>query len=203
MSGPASLALIAGAIRAGVDLIQVREPALDDRALLALVRGAVAAAQGTSARVVVNERLDIALAAGAAGVHLRASSYPAPRARAIAPAGLLVGRSVHSLDEAAAAERLGGCDYLVFGTVFASRSKPAGHRVAGIAALQAICAGVSLPIVAIGGITPATAGEAARAGAAGVAGIGVFESAVSLADVGQDLRLAFDNPPPAAWKSIS
>lgn len=181
------------AARAGVDLIQIREPALDDRALLAMVRGAIAAAAGTPARIVVNDRLDVAMAAGAAGVHLRASSFPCPAARLIAPAGLLIGRSVHSLREAIGVERLGGCDYLIFGTVFASASKPGGHAVAGIEALREVCAGVRLPVIAIGGITPDTAGQAAQAGAAGVAGIGVFANVRDVPAAVAELRRSIDS----------
>ena len=75
------VALIGEAARAGVDLIQIREPDLDDRALVTLARAAVAAVRGTPARVIVNDRADVALAAGAAGVHLRGDSMPG-RARA-------------------------------------------------------------------------------------------------------------------------
>ena len=189
-----SLEWIAEAAGAGADLIQVREPALNDRALLSLVRSAIAAAAGTSTRIVVNDRLDVALAADAHGVHLRSSSLRASGARRLAPGGFLIGRSVHSADEADQAEREGGCDYLIFGTVFASGSKPEGHHVSGLAELQAVCARVALPVLAIGGITPATAREAARAGAAGVAGIGVFATARSLSAVVRELRHAFDSP---------
>lgn len=187
-----SLDTIAAAARAGVDLIQIREPALDDRALLALVRGAIDAAAGTPARILVNERLDIALAAGAAGVHLRSTSIPAIRARTLAPQGFLIGRSVHGLDEGEQTWRQGGCDYLVFGTIFPSRSKPEGHRVVGVEALQVLCAAVPMPVLAIGGITRETAGLAARAGAAGVAAIGIFSESRNLTDLVKNLRQTFD-----------
>ena len=78
-----------------------------------------------------------------------------------------MGRSVHSAAEAIAAEASGGCDYLVFGTVFESESKPAGHRVAGLGALAEVCAAVRLPVLAIGGITPARVPDVVKAGAVG------------------------------------
>ncbi len=173
----ALIARVEQAARAGVDLIQIREPDLDARALFELTRAALRAVAGTSARVVVNDRLDVALAAGAAGVHLRGNSFSAPDVRRLAAPPFLVGRSVHSEAEAAAVEAAGGCDYLLFGTVFPSLSKPAGHPIAGHEALGRVCARVRLPVLAIGGVSEATAPAALGAGAAGLAGIGLFEQA--------------------------
>jgi thiamine-phosphate diphosphorylase len=184
--------LIAAAARAGVDVIQIRELQLDDRTLLALTVDAVAAVRGTAARVLVNGRPDIALAAGASGVHLRSHSIAASRVRTLAPPGFLIGRSVHSPAEAAVAEADGGCDYLTFGTVFASGSKPPGHPVAGIEALGRACASVRLPVVAIGGVTIDRAPAIAAAGASGVAAIGLFASAKDLSRTVAALRHAFD-----------
>lgn len=162
------------AAASGVDLIQVRERGISDRGLLAFTRRALAAARDARARVLVNARTDIALAAPAHGVHLPAASPAAPRVRALTPPGFLVGRSVHDVDEALRAEQQGGCDYLVFGTVYPSASKPAGHPVSGVGALARVCAAVRLPVLAIGGIGPERLTEVAAAGAAGVAAIGVF-----------------------------
>src|SRR5688572_21057384 len=85
---------VAAAAAAGVNLVQVRERDLDARDLTRLVARCVSAVQGTRARILVNDRLDVALAAGAHGVHLRGDSLPASRARALAPIGVLIGRSV-------------------------------------------------------------------------------------------------------------
>lgn len=186
------VALIGEAARAGVDLIQIRERDLDDRALLTLTRAAVAAVAGTPARVIVNDRTDVALAAGAAGVHLRADSIPAGRVRAMAGPDFLVGRSVHHEDEAADADAEGACDYLIFGTVFPSSSKPPGHQAAGLAALSRVCARVAAPVLAIGGISIARASDVARAGAAGVAAIQLFAEAADLHETVRALRRAFD-----------
>ena len=186
------VALFGEAARAGVDLIQIRERDLDDGALVTLVRAAVAAVRGTPARVIVNDRTDVALAAGAAGVHLRADSVPATRVRAIAGAGFLVGRSVHGEDEAAAVDAEGGCDYLIFGTVFPSSSKPSGHQAAGLAALGRVCARVTAPVLAIGGMSIDRAPDVARAGAAGLAAIQLFATAVDLRETVRALRHGFD-----------
>jgi thiamine-phosphate pyrophosphorylase len=164
----------ARAARDGVDVIQVRERDLADSQLVALVRRVAAAVAGTRARVLVNDRTDVALAAGANGVHLRADSVAASRVRAIAPKEFTIGRSVHSLEEIDAAIADGGSDYLLFGTVFASAGKPAGHPVAGLAALREACRRSPLPVIAIGGIDAARLDDIAATGAAGFAGVGMF-----------------------------
>jgi thiamine-phosphate diphosphorylase len=177
------LVRVARAVRAGVDVIQVRERDLPDRELAALVRHIVAAAAGTTTRVLVNDRADIAIVAGAAGVHLRGDSPPASRVAAVAvradsaarlSQGFVIGRSVHSLAEVDAAVVDGGCDYLMFGTVFPSDGKPEGHPIAGLDALREVCARSPLPVIAIGGMTEERALEARRAGAAGFAAVGLF-----------------------------
>ena len=173
----ALLDLIRAAAAAGVDLVQIREPDLPDRSLLALVTAACAVARGTRTRVVVNERTDVALAAGADGVHLRADSVPAHRVRGLAPHGFLIGRSVHSVDEAV---RLSpGADYLIAGTVFPTPSKPAARQWLGPENLRAVVERVTAPVLAIGGVAADTVGEIAAAGAAGLAGIRVFADACS------------------------
>jgi thiamine-phosphate diphosphorylase len=183
---------IRAAARAGVDLVQIREPQLPDRELVDVTRRACDAAEGTATRIVVNDRLDVALAASADGVHLRGSSFSAARVRAKAGDGLLIGRSVHSLDEAIAVERDGGCEYLLFGTVFASPSKPEGHRIAGVDALREVCRRVKLPVVAIGGVTTATVFDVSAAGAAGIAAIGLYEDVESIPFTVEFVRRRFD-----------
>ena len=183
---------VAAGARAGADLVQIREPRLDDRALLDLVRQAIQAASGTRTRVLVNDREDIALAGGAAGVHLRENSMAASRVRAIVPDDFLVGRSVHSLAAAREAEADGGCDYLIFGTVFPSPSKPEGHGVAGVGALADICRAVRLPVLAIGGIIEARVADVARAGAAGIAAINLFADPAACGDRVASVRRLFD-----------
>ena len=138
------------------------------------MRGVLSAVSGTGVRVVVNDRIDVAIAAGAAGVHLPSSAPAAARVRRLVPSGFLIGRSVHAGDDLGALERAGGCDYLTFGTVFRSAGKPPDHRPAGIESLRRAGAATRLPVLAIGGITVAVAAEVTGAGAAGVAAIGLF-----------------------------
>ena len=192
-AGQASiLESIGAAASAGVDIIQIRERHLDDRRLFDLTSAALGTLSGTGARLVVNDRLDVAIAARADGVHLRGDSFAAAPSRRLAPPGFLVGRSVHSEAEAIAAEAAGGCDYLLFGTVFPSDSKPEGHGAAGLEALTRVCERVQLPVLAIGGITVDRAPAVARAGAAGIAGISVFSRAADITAVVRGLRSSFD-----------
>lgn len=184
---------VGAAARAGVHLVQVRERHLDDRALLALVARCLEAVRQTSTRVLVNDRLDVALAAGAHGVHLRADSIAPRRVRAIAPPGFLVGRSIHDPAEAAALTEDGGVDYFVFGTVFPSRSKP-GRPPAGLEGLTRAVAATPVPVLAIGGIAAANLAGVRAAGAAGFAAIDLFADP-SLDDLGSAVaraRLAFE-----------
>lgn len=166
--------VIREAASAGVDLVQLRERSLGGRALASLASAAVEEASGTSCRIVVNDRIDIALAANASGVHLRANSVAAARVRRITHPEFLIGRSVHDASEAASVTESGGCDYLIFGTVFPSTSKPSGHKVAGLAQLRDVCRATTLPVIAIGGISLENAADALAAGARGVAAIGLF-----------------------------
>ena len=164
---------VAVAARAGVHLIQVRQAAYDARWLHRVVARSVQAVAGTAARILVNERLDVAVAAGAHGVHLRGGSMPAARVRSIAPPGFLIGRSVHAADEIQRVVLEGGLDYMLFGTVFATSSKP-GTVGVGTGALAAACAGVAIPMLAVGGMGPQGLGSVGRTGAAGWAAIGLF-----------------------------
>jgi thiamine-phosphate pyrophosphorylase len=158
----------------GLDVVQVRERDLCDRDLASLVRDVVAALSHTSTRILVNDRFDVAVVAAAHGVHLRADSVPASRIRAVAPTPFIIGRSVHTLADIDAAARDGGCDYLMFGTVFPSSGKPPGHPIAGIDALREACRRSPVPVIAIGGIDGQRLDEIARAGAAGFAAVRMF-----------------------------
>jgi thiamine-phosphate pyrophosphorylase len=144
------VARVGAAARAGVELIQVRERDLEGGPLTRLVARCVDAVRQTRARIVVNERTDVALAAGAHGVHLRGDSLPASRVRAIVPAGFLIGRSVHSVAEVQTAAVEGAIDYLLFGTVFPTASK-AGRPAAGTSVLAAAVSATAIPVLAVGG----------------------------------------------------
>jgi thiamine-phosphate pyrophosphorylase len=160
------------AISARIDVVQIREDDLEGRALFDLVGAAVALARGSATRILVNDRVDVAVAAGAAGVHLKAASMPAPMARRLAPAGFLVGQSVHSVEEAVAAGET--VDYLIAGTVWPTESKSAGHMCLGPGGLAGIARAARIPVLAIGGVSRDRIPAVARTGAAGIAGIGLF-----------------------------
>jgi thiamine-phosphate pyrophosphorylase len=176
------LAKIRAAVAAGVDRVQVREKDLPARELLALAREAVAAAKSAStARVIVNDRLDVALSTRAAGVHLGGESLPAAEVvrwcrGGNAPVEFLVGVSCHSLEEAREAE-VAGASYVSFGPIFETPSKAAFGSPQGLARLGEVCRSVRIPVIAIGGINEDKAAECLRAGAAGVAAIRMFQQA--------------------------
>jgi thiamine-phosphate pyrophosphorylase len=185
---------VGAAAREGVDLVQVRERDMDGGALADLVARCVAAVRGTKTRVVVNDRLDVALAAGAHGVHQRADTVPAPRARAMAPPGFQVGRSAPDVAAVTRATAAGGRDNIIFGTVYPSGSKP-GRDAAGAQALAEAASATPVPVLAIGGMTPARLAAVRASGAAGFAAIGLFADGpvARLGDVVRDSRLAFDD----------
>jgi len=175
---------------AGADAIQLREKDFSGRALLELTEAA--AARAVAASILVNDRLDVALAAGAAGVHLGGESLPVAevaqfRAARRAPAGFLIGRSCHALEEALQAER-DAADYLFFGPVFATPSKAAFGPPQGIDALAAVCRRVHIPVFAIGGITLENATACTAAGAAGVAAIRLFQESEDVAAIVRRLK---------------
>ncbi len=189
-------ALIRRAVAAGIHWVQIREKDLPARELLGLAREAVTAAQGSATHIVVNDRLDVALAAGAAGVHLGEQSLPvaevvswrrAAESKARVPAGFLIGASCHSQEAALEAERV-GADYVFFGPVFATPSKAAFGPPQGIAKLKEVCRSVRIPVIAIGGVAVENAAECYSAGAAGIAAIRLFQQAPELASIVARLR---------------
>jgi thiamine-phosphate pyrophosphorylase len=157
----------ARAVRDGVDMIQVREKDLPVRELFELVSRIRVLAVGTKTRILVNDRLDIALAAEIDGVHLPNNGLPAERVR---PFVKLLGVSTHSLAEAIDAERA-RADFIVFGPVFDSPGKTA----VGLNSLRQVTSRVKIPVLAIGGVTAANSQEVLDAGAAGIAGIRLFQ----------------------------
>jgi thiamine-phosphate diphosphorylase len=180
------------AVDAGVDLIHVRERDLDAAAQVELAADIVRVACGSTTRVVVNDRVDVAIASGAHGVHLRADSISAAAARELAPPPFLIGRSVHTTDEA---RQAADADYLIAGTVFPSRSKPDARSWLGTDGLRAIAAATHAPVLGIGGITLDRVADVAATGAAGIAAIALFTDvpASSLRALVADVRSLFDS----------
>jgi thiamine-phosphate pyrophosphorylase len=121
--------------------------------------------------VLVNDRADIVINIPGIGLHLKSDGPPVALVRRLTGTHRLIGRSAHTIIDPAVVD---GADYLVFGTVFPSESKPQGAPVAGLEALRDACAAMTVPVLAIGGVTPDRVADCKRAGAAGVAAIGVF-----------------------------
>jgi len=163
---------IARNLAAGVTWIQIREKDLSARALFDLVEAAIRLPNPHASKIIVNTRADVAIAAGAAGVHLPSGSPPA---RVWRRPGFLVGVSCHAVEDVRQAEAE-GADYVVFGPVFAPLSKPAGLEPRGLEDLARAAAAVRIPVLALGGVTIANSAACVSAGAAGVAGISLFQN---------------------------
>ena len=184
---------VAAAVAGGVSLVQLRAKELPGGQLLALSLELKQVIAGRAA-LIVNERVDVAAAAGAAGVQLGEEALTVAAARNLLPAGSLIGRSVHSADGAAQAA-FGGADFLVVGSMFATGSHP-GAAPAGPGLLREVASRCNLPLVGIGGITPCNLAEVMRAGASGVA---VIRSILSVDDpqaAARELKLALQD----AWR---
>jgi thiamine-phosphate pyrophosphorylase len=182
--------LIGEAVQAGIDLIQIREKDLPTRELLQLAESAVAAAKGSGTRIVVNDRLDIALAGGADGVHLGTQSIPAQAVRNIVPEGFLIGVSCHSRQDVLAAEAA-GADYVVLGPIFETPSKSAYGPPLGLDVLRETAAAVNIAVLALGGISVERVRACLAAGAAGIAGIRIFQDSPALGARVRELRAQF------------
>ncbi|MFN7984522.1 MAG: thiamine phosphate synthase [Vicinamibacterales bacterium] len=182
------------AVDAGIDVIQLRERDMEAGPLSELAAGLLKIARGSATRVVINERLDIALAVGADGVHLRGDSFGADRVRSCVPPGFLVGRSIHSRAEL---EHAGPLDYVIAGTVWETVSKPGKHDLLGLDGLSALVSASRVPVIAIGGVDASRVPALAGTGAAGIAGIGMFQGpeaacrAIALRETAEVLHNAF------------
>jgi thiamine-phosphate pyrophosphorylase len=177
--------------RAGVDAVQIREKDLDDRALYALVRQARSLLP-PGVRLLVNGRLDVALAAGADGAHLPADGAPLVALRRRFGQGVLLGRSTHRPEEVDAARR-DGADYVVFGPVYPTPGKGRHRPTSGLAGL-AEAARLGIPVYALGGVTLGRLAEVAAAGAVGAAGVRLFREPGELPGLVAAAALAFQRP---------
>lgn len=173
---------IRAALEAGADWVQIREKNIPAKRALALARDAVELAStiAPAAQIFVNDRLDVAIAAGAAGVHLGGGSVLAQeiiawRSRGNTAADFLVGVSCHSVNEVQCAESA-GAEYASFGPIFETPSKLRFGPPQGLARLGEVCRAVKIPIIAIGGITARNAVDCVEAGAKGIAAIRLFQN---------------------------
>ena len=158
------------AVEAGVERIQIREKDLSARELLRLL-GEI---ERKGSRVLVNSRMDIALAWGADGVHLPSGSIDCRRFRVLAPPGFLIAVSCHSVADVLQAEQE-GADFAVLGPIFATPSKERYGEPLGLRVLHQACHSSALPVYALGGVCKINVAACERAGAAGIAGIRLFQ----------------------------
>lgn len=172
-AGPVSVAR--AALRGGIDWVQLRDKAAPARDTFEAAGAILPAARRAGAGLLVNDRLDVAMSIGADGVHLAGKSLPPDAARALLGEGPLLGISVHGLGEAREAVEA-GVDYVTFGHVYPTRSKP-GLPPRGIVELAEIVESVEIPVLAVGGIDLHNAREVLKTGCAGIAVISAIGGA--------------------------
>jgi thiamine-phosphate pyrophosphorylase len=183
---------------AGVDWIQLREKDLSGRESFELARSALAAVRvgAPQTRILINDRVDVALAAGAGGVHLSENGFSVPDARRLCSRfeqdsgvrlDFLIGVSCHSLGSALGAAR-DGADYIYFSPIFHTPSKAFYGPPQGIERLRQICRSISIPVIAIGGVTLENVASCYAAGAAGAAAIRLFQESSDIKSVVRSLR---------------
>jgi thiamine-phosphate pyrophosphorylase len=182
------VSLLQRVLKVGAPAIQIRERDLSARDLLALAQGVQKLAASRGSQLVINDRIDVALALDGAGVHLRSNSLPVAVARRLLGDRRLLGISAHSVDEAVRAEA-NGVDYVVLGPIYDTPSKQAFGPPLGLRRLEEACRRVQIPIIGIGGVTTARVHEVRRAGAFGVA---VITAVLSAADVKTAARTLLD-----------
>ncbi len=182
-------AVVEAALRGGARVFQLREKDLMPRDLYPLALEMRQLTQAYGAHLLINDRIDIALAVDADGVHLTTVSLPTNIARQILGPDRLIGISTHNLAEAQAAAE-GGADFLVFGPVFFTPSKAPYGQPVGLEALRAVSAKVDRPILAIGGIAKANLDQVLAAGADGIAVISAVISAADPTAATQELLAA-------------
>jgi thiamine-phosphate pyrophosphorylase len=176
------------AVAGGADTIQLRDKRLSGRDLLIVASAIREVTRDAGALFIVNDRLDVALAAGADGVHLGESDLPIEHARRIAPPGFIIGASVGSVTTAVRAGAA-GADYVALSPTFSTASKDDAGPGHGLAMLSAIRSAVSLPLVAIGGITPGNVADVIAAGADGIAVISAVVGEDDVTAAARDLRI--------------
>ena len=191
LAAPRSLVDVVGqALGAGAPAVQLRMKDAPARDMVALGRALQALARAAGALLFVNDRLDVALAIDADGVHLGPDDLPVAAVRALAPPRMLIG---YSTDDAGLARRAArdGASYIGCGAVFGTASKDVGGERIGVERLDAVAAAVDVPVVGIGGIDATNIGEVARTRAAGAAVIGAIMTARDPAAATRGLLAAF------------
>jgi thiamine-phosphate pyrophosphorylase len=184
--------VVAAALEAGARAVQLRDKDASARELAGQARRLLALTRPVGALLFVNDRVDVALAAGADGAHLGPRDLPVGAVRRWVPEGFLLGYSTDDPEAARRAEAA-GADYLGCGAVYGTTTKDVGAEAIGAARLDGVARAVSIPVVGIGGVTPALAPELARTRAAGVAVIGALMRADSPGAAARALLRPFED----------
>ena len=182
------LAYLAGeAVLGGVTIVQLRAKALETSEFLDLATRMAAALKKRSVPLIINDRVDIAMACGADGVHLGQDDMPIDKARRLLGRSMIIGISVNTLKEAREAERL-GADYIGLGPVYATATKDTELPVLGLESIRRIQEKIGIPIIAIGGINAGNAAEVMKAGAAGIAVVSAILGAPDARKAASELK---------------
>jgi thiamine-phosphate pyrophosphorylase len=184
-----TLDVVRAAIRGGATVVQLREKVATTRGLVELGRALHELTAAAGIPLIVNDRVDVALAVDAEGVHLGVDDMPVALARQILGLKCIIGASPETIEGARQAER-DGADYLGVGDLYGTPTKGDAGQPIGVEGLARVVGAVSIPVVAIGGIRPENAGAAIEAGAAGVAVISAVIGAADPAAAAQRLRAA-------------
>ena len=193
-AGRALIEMIERALAGGVDAVQLREKDLPANELVDLAQRLLPLCRRHSARLLINDHVDVALAVGADGVHLPADSFAPADARRLLGANALIGVSTHSL-AAARAAAAGGADFVVFGPIFDTPSKRGYGTPFGLEALAEVTRSVRLPVLAIGGLTSARVAGVRQRGASGVAVVAAISEADDPTAAAAALRAALERDP--------
>ncbi len=192
-AGRPLLDVVEQALHGGVDAVQVREKDLPASELVDLAQDLRELCRRYGARLLINDRVDVALAVGADGVHLPVDSFSPGEARQLLGPNAVIGASTHNLAEARAAVA-GGADFIVFGPVFDTPSKRAFGPPVGLEALAEVARACAAPVLAVGGVTADRIASVRRCGAQGIAVIGAILEARDPRAAARELRAALEPP---------
>jgi thiamine-phosphate pyrophosphorylase len=190
--GRSTLEVVRAAVRGGVTCVQLREKTCSTREFIAEALRIKSFLDYSSVALIINDRVDVALAVAADGVHLGQSDMPLAAARSIVGDSMVIGISVESRRDAVEAES-GGADYLGVSPIFATPTKTDTAAPLGLAGLQAIRRAVKIPLVGIGGLNRGNAAEVVRSGADGVAVVSAIVAAEDPEQAARDLRREIDS----------
>ena len=192
--GRTHLDVVRAAIQGGATVVQYREKGATTRLMVEEARGLRELCRGAGIPLIINDRVDVALAVGADGVHLGVDDMPVAIARRLLGPDKLIGHSPETLEQVRTSEA-DGADYLGVGSVFGTATKPDAGPPIGLSGLERVIAVVSIPVVGIGGITIQNAAQVIQAGAAGVAVISAVVAAEDVEAAARRLREIIDAVP--------